>query len=154
MITDVIIWLITTLTIMAATTQNKFISINAPAYEWAAKMFTFALLWFSPLAWKIAIITVFIGLDTIMGIVAAYKMGEQISSSKLRKGFIPKAIGYSVMVTGCYFIDNAIFDVHATYLAVMFVAFAEMKSMDENLKKITGFSLWDKITKSIDKNKQ
>jgi len=147
-----IVWLITITTIMAAH-GTKFISMRSPVEEWVIKMFAFAVIWFTPLAGKIAIVTVFIILDTIMGVVAAQKTGEPISSRKLRQGFIPKAIGYSVMVTGCYFIDNCVYDIHATYLGVMFVSFAEMKSMDENLKKITGYSLWDKIIETISKKK-
>lgn len=146
------LWMAALITyVMQTNTSNKFISMSSPVEEWAVKMLAFALIWFTPLAGKIAIVTVFIVLDTIMGVVAAHKLGEEVSSRKLRQGFVPKAIGYAVMVTGCYFIDNTVYDVHATYLGVMFVSFAEMKSMDENLKKITGFSIWDKVLDFIKK---
>ena len=128
-----------------ATSTSKFISINSPIEEWIAKVGIFFVVWISPLALKIGIVTAFITLDTIMGVVAAYKSGEEVSSRKLRQGFIPKAIGYATMVAATYLIDTEVYNINASFLAVMFVAFAEMKSMDENFKKITGYSIWSKI---------
>lgn len=131
----------------------KAISINNDSTEkLITKFLAFALLWLSPLAIQIFIVTVFIILDTIMGVVAAKKQGEEITSKKLRQGFIPKAIGYAVMITACRVLDTEVYFINAENLGVGFVAFAEMKSIDENLKKITGFSVWDKILEVI-KNK-
>ena len=117
-----------------------------------AKFFSFAVLWFSPLFIKMVVVTSLIILDTIMGVVAAKKQGQEITSKKLREGMIPKAIGYAVMVSACHIIDTEVYFINAASLSVMFVAFAEMKSMDENFKKITGFSVWEKLLKHLNKS--
>lgn len=98
--------------------------------------------YFYPTAGFLLLVGFFVMADTITGVMAAWKIGEQITSRKLR-ACIPKYIVYGVAVLVAHVLQREFFlEFPAMKLIAGFIAYSELMSIDENIQKISGVSLF------------
>lgn len=100
--------------------------------------------------------------DTIIGIIKAKKLKQDITSRKL-SNVISKMFLYEGAVVLLYVIDkfilgdiiNLFFSIQflATKLAAMTMIMIELKSINENYKSIVGYSMWDKFKELLTRAK-
>jgi len=122
-----------------------------------------ALAFFAPVAGIMYAVGGFIVLDTLLGIMAAKKIGEKIESKKLSK-VVWKMLMYQAVTITFFVMDVHIVGdllgavVNTPYVLTKTVGVAliaiEFKSIDENIEKMTGTTLlkrlYDLITKGKD----
>lgn len=100
---------------------------------------------FAPTAVFLLIVGFFIVCDMITGIIAANARKERIHSRKLSRT-VSKFIAYSVGILVAHVVNKMFFpEFPAMQLMSGFIAFIEIKSIDENIKDITGYSLFKGI---------
>ncbi|MDW8347253.1 MAG: phage holin family protein [Bacteroidia bacterium] len=80
--------------------------------------------------------------DTITGIIAAYKRGEEINSTGFKKTII-KLFLYNLVIILAFLIEKFIFDEFIPFVKIgaMVIALTEFKSVIENFESITGIQL-------------
>ncbi len=114
-----------------------------------------ALAWlfifFSPATPFILLVGFFVVADTITGVAAAKNREETITSKKFRRA-VSKYIVYGVAVLVAHVIQTQFFpDFPALKLIAGFIAYSELMSIDENIKDITGVSLFTYFIKKLKK---
>jgi phage-related holin len=86
-------------------------------------------------------------IDFITGMVAAYKRGEAITSRKMRPT-ITKGMGYMLAILAAHiFQKHFLPTIEVMKIVSGLIAFIELKSLDENLKDMTGKSLFKQFFK-------
>lgn len=120
------------------------------------------LAFFAPVAGIVYAVGAFIMLDTLLGIMAANKMGEKIESKKLSK-VVWKMLMYQAVILTFFVMDvNIVGDllgsiVNTPYVLTKTVGVAliaiEFKSIDENIEKMTGTTLLKRLYDVISKGK-
>lgn len=123
---------------------------NHPAIAWFDALWIKASLlflsYFTPIAEMIHVMLIFLSLDTISGIWAAVRCSERLQSSLLRRTVF-KFIWYSVAVMSAWMMEKT-FSLSWTHLASVvagFVCMVELKSIFENISRITGEPVFLKI---------
>jgi len=118
--------------------KHKLINILEVSAIWL-------LTYFSPIIGVLFGIGVLVVIDFITGIMAANKRGEAIRSNKM-KPTITKGIVYMfAIIVAHVFEKNFSFGYDAVKVVGGLIALIELKSFDENIKDITGSSLFKKI---------
>jgi phage-related holin len=117
---------------------------------------------FAPVAGIMYAIGAFILLDTLLGIMAAQKMGEKIESKKLSK-VVWKMLMYQAVTISFFVMDVHIVGdllgtlINTPYVLTKTVGVAliaiEFKSIDENIEKMTGTTLLKRLYDLIAKGK-
>jgi len=104
----------------------------------------------SPVAPLLLTIGFLIGMDFIFGIYRAHKTGEVITSRKMGNT-ISKIVLYNIMVLSVYLLDHYILNtgLGLEKIAASLIGIVELRSLDESFVKIYGWSIYDKINKSI-----
>ena len=120
------------------------------------------LAFFAPVAGIVYAVGAFIMLDTLLGIMAANKMGEKIESKKLSK-VVWKMLMYQAVILTFFVMDvNIVGDllgsvVNTPYVLTKTVGVGliaiEFKSIDENIEKMTGTTLLKRLYDVIAKGK-
>ena len=109
------------------------------------------VVYFQPTFKFIFLVGFFVVMDTITGLAGAYKKEEPITSKKFRSIF-PKFIVYGVAVLVAHVIQNQFFpDFPAMKIIASFVGYSELVSIDENIQKITGVSVFKFFIKKLKK---
>jgi phage-related holin len=86
-------------------------------------------------------------IDFVTGMVAAYKRGEAITSRKMRPT-ITKGMGYMLAILAAHiFQKHFLPTIEVMKIVSGLIAFIELKSLDENLKDMTGKSLFKQFFK-------
>lgn len=119
------------------------------------KYLVYAMSWmviyFSPSFAFILLVGFFVVADTITGVAAASHRNEPITSKRMRQA-VPKYIVYGIGVLVAHVIQKEFFpDFPALKLISGFIAYSELMSIDENIKDITGISLFKNIIKKFKK---
>lgn len=110
---------------------------------------TYLISFFTPLAWWLVAVGLFVAADFITGILKAKKQKEEIKSKKMFNT-VTKFVAYGIAIIVSHSLSLLFFpDFPAVKLIAGFVAFIEVKSLDENIKGITGFSLFGDILKMM-----
>jgi len=118
--------------------KSKFVSILEITAIW---LFTY----FAPIFGVMFGIGLLVVIDFITGIMAAKKRGETIRSNKM-KPTISKGIIYMfAIIVAHIFEKNFSLGYDAVKIVGGLIALIELKSFDENIKDITGKSLFKKI---------
>ena len=121
--------------------------INIPI--WAKAMFAAVIAFFMPIVPAMILVGIFILADTVTGIWAAVKRGEEITSRKM-SSIITKAFLYQGALLLAYGLDVVLLGGSGIFIAVEYIMskllmlaiiFIEVKSIDENIVKISGTSL-------------
>jgi len=90
---------------------------------------------------------VLVAIDHFTGLKSAKKAGEKITSEKMRRS-IDKGLVYMLFIIAAHVIDIFFlrFPVSPiSYIAALAVARVEFFSIDENVNKLTGVSIWKNI---------
>lgn len=105
--------------------------------------------YFSPTFPMILSIGFFIACDTITGLVAATRNKEKIESKKLRDGVF-KFIQYGIAVLVAHVIETLFVPQFPTMKVISgFLAYIELKSMNENIEKSHGINVFKLILKKL-----
>jgi phage-related holin len=117
------------------------------------KFLLFLSIYFAPVLASMAAIGVFIIVDFISGLMVAYRTGESITSKKMRDT-IGKSVAYMLAIlVGQIFELQFLSAVPVMKIIALFIASAELKSIYENLGKITGLDSWTLIKGYLSQNK-
>jgi phage-related holin len=112
-------------------------------------MITYLISFFTPIGWWLVAIGFFVIADFITGMLKAKKSGNKIESKKMFRT-IPKFIGYGLGIIVAHVITLLFFpEFPSVKLMAGFIAFIEVKSIDENIKELTGHSLFGDIIKML-----
>jgi len=116
------------------------------------KYFLLAVIWmaefFQPTGKFVLIVGFFVIADTITGVIVA-KRNNDYNSRELRR-VISKFIAYGVGVLVSFVIQIIFFpDFPAMKLVSGLIAYIELVSIDENIRAITGASLFKTFTKML-----
>jgi hypothetical protein len=90
--------------------------------------------------------------DFLFGIYRANKQGEKITSRKMSKS-IAKILFYNIVILLLYYTNIYIFETGLPLekLGAGLICLVELRSIDESWQLIFGYSLWDKISSSIER---
>jgi phage-related holin len=103
--------------------------------------------YFSPTFSVLMGISFLVLIDFITGMVAAHKRGEPITSRKMRPT-ITKGMGYMLAILAAHiFQKHFLPTIEVMKIVSGLIAFIELKSLDENLKDMTGKSLFKQFFK-------
>lgn len=83
--------------------------------------------------------------DTFLGVWAAMKRGEKISSGRLRDMVTKMLVYQTVIITGFFVQTHMVPEIPFTKLAAAAIAFVEIKSLYENASVILGKPLFSEI---------
>lgn len=109
------------------------------------------VVYFQPVYSVLLLVGFFVTMDTIAAMTAAMKNGEPITSRKFRAVF-PKFIIYGVAVLVSHVIQRQFFlDFPATKIIAGYIVYSELLSIDENIEKITGYSMFRFFIKMLKK---
>lgn len=121
------------------------------------------LTFFVPIQPLLLLIIAFIITDTALGLYRSYKNKIAITSDRF-SNIISKFFLYNGAVILSYLLDVFIlgeftqFIIEIQYLftkiVTLTIIFAEMKSIDENFKDITGLHLWDTFKQMVKRTKE
>lgn len=109
----------------------------------------FLLAIFLPVGKYAFLASLFVLGDLVTGILAALKRGEPFSPKKLLDS-LTKLLAYWVFILIASAIEQQfIKEFPCIQMIILFVAYIELKSIDENAKDITGHSIFSSIIKLI-----
>ena len=123
------------------------------------KSFIFAIAsFFLPIKPLLLVVGLFICCDTVLGVWAAHKRGEKITSRKLGQ-IIPKMILYQSSIVVGFILETYLLGEFITYfvdipnlitkLIAMVLVFVESLSINENFENITGKNLFNEFKRMI-----
>lgn len=117
--------------------------------NWITNKLTIMLAWltiyFAPVYPLIAAIGFFVFADFVTGIQASRKRGEKITSRKMKSTVI-KFGAYGIAVVTSFLIEKYFLDgLPALKIIAGLIAFIEVKSINENIKDITGMDLFGEV---------
>lgn len=123
---------------------------------WITNKLTIILAWitiyFAPVYPLIAAIGFFVFADFVTGIKAARKRGEAIQSRKM-KTTVVKFGSYAIAIISSFLIEKLFLQgIAALKIIAGLVAFIEVKSINENMKDITGTDIFGEILKRFPKH--
>ena len=113
-------------------------------YSWLVVMWLVS--YFTPIFPLMFSIGLLIMLDFFTGIQKARKLGEEITSKKMRPT-ITKGLGYMASILAAHVFEHVVPGLETTKIVTGLIAVIELKSLDENLRVITGKSLFKQFTK-------
>lgn len=106
--------------------------------------------WFSPIYYDIVFVCILVGADTITGVMKAGKEDVKNIWSRKMFGFVPKLIFYFVLIISAQacllYVEPKI---PFTKLALIGIAFIEVKSIDENFEELFGYSFLNKVLDGV-----
>lgn len=114
------------------------------------QFFVMIIAYFTPVREIIHVMLIFLAIDTISGIWASLKAREKFESKKLRKT-INKFLWYTIAVMLAWMMERT-FSLNWTYLTNIiggFICFVELKSIFENITRITDEPVFLKLSKII-----
>lgn len=107
--------------------------------------------YFQPTYSILLLVGFFVTMDTIAAMAAAVKHGEPITSRKFRAVF-PKFIVYGIAVLVAHVLQKEFFpDFPAIKIIAGYIVYSELLSIDENIEKITGQSMFRFFIKMLKK---
>lgn len=114
---------------------------------------TYVVSFFAPITLWIVAIGFFVFADFVTGLLKAKRNGYKIESKKMFRS-IPKFVAYGIAVIIAQIL-MVIFEIDfpAVKLVTGFIAFIEIKSIDENIEAITGHSLFGDIIDRLNPKK-
>ncbi len=122
--------------------------------EYIFLFMTWLFAYFAPIVPFILMVGCFIISDTITAIIAVVKkQGWQGVKSRRLRDTVFKFTAYSIGLLSAYTFQVKFFiDFPALKLIAGYIAMSELKSIDENIAKITGHSLFSSLIKQFKKS--
>lgn len=109
------------------------------------------LAYFSSVAALVQIVLIFVALDFISGVYASYRTKQNFVSHRLRKT-IEKFVFYSISIIIAFMFQLEFASwCNLAQIIAGFIAGTELLSIYENVTKITGLNLKDKVKEYISK---
>jgi hypothetical protein len=92
--------------------------------------------------------------DFVFGIYRAFKNGEIITSRKM-SNTLPKILMYNVVIVALFLSNTYILETGLPLekIGAGLICLVELRSIDESWNIIFGWSLWDKVAKSLNRGK-
>lgn len=134
--------------------MNKFFNIEWHAV--GASVLAYVTSFFSPIAPFLVLIMILVAADLVTGIHAAKARGEPVRSFGIRRTIGKVAMYWIVVISSQlvvlmseimaeqYNVSQLNVD-FLTYIVVVLIAYAEYKSVVENVEKGTGITIWSFI---------
>ena len=118
--------------------------------QWVATALAWIVLFTRPAYDSMMAVLVLVCVDLAVGIWAAKKRGEPITSYGFRRSITTKIAPYQVAVLLGYYVDKE-FSLGIPLMKAIagFIAVAELKSIFENLGQITGLDFWTAIKEKL-----
>ena len=119
-------------------------------------LITFLVTYFTPIGPALLAMGCIIGIDLILGLMAARKNGIKITSNKMSQTLI-KALVYMLLIIASFIITTTLAAwLPLVQITLSFLAIVEFTSLAENFQKITGLPfvkyLRDKINNNMKKH--
>lgn len=91
-----------------------------------------------------------VAVDFVFGIYKAWKTKQEITSRKM-SNTITKLLLYNLVVITVWALEKNIIgsDIPITKIVAGMICLVEFKSIDETFKLLFGFSIWEKMKKSL-----
>jgi len=126
---------------------------NIPLAEGAWSKLAIAFVsYFTPVSEMIHVMLIFLAIDTISGVWASVKEGHPFQSNRLRTT-VYKFIWYTVAVMAAWMMEHT-FRIEWSHLASIvggFICFVELKSIFENISRITGDPIFVRLLRTLRK---
>jgi phage-related holin len=119
-------------------------------HSFLTKIAILVIAYFTPIAEMVHVMLIFLALDMISGIWASVKAGQKIKSHKLRQT-VYKFLWYTIAVMTSWMMEKT-FNLSLLNLACVtagFICFVELKSIFENITRITGDPVFMRILKTF-----
>lgn len=117
--------------------------------HWIFECAVFLAVYFSAVLPSLLAITFFVICDTITGTIASVRLGEPFTSRRLRDSFT-KLLGYGIgILVALVFERQFMPDIAAVKMIAAFLAYIELKSINENIEKLTGKNIFNSVIKTI-----
>jgi phage-related holin len=118
-------------------------------FNFLGKLFGVLIAYFSPIQALFHVILFFIVVDWITGVYSSYKCNVQITSFKLR-ATIEKFVFYNIAVMITFvFQKELFFNFNLANIVAGYIAVTELKSIFENIFKITKLDILSAILQSF-----
>lgn len=109
------------------------------------KLFLSALAYFSDLQPMVYAVLAFVFIDLLTGLYASWILKIPIQSSRLRKT-VEKFVFYIIAIVCANVLEKEFLDfANIDRIVAAFIALTEVKSIFENITKITGLKIFDAI---------
>lgn len=106
--------------------------------------------YFLPIASFIKLSAILVAADWLTGILASVINGVPLTSVRMKRTVI-KITGYSIALIVAHEVSLTLLNgFQATYFATFYIASTELKSLDENMEKLFGFSILGFLSKQVD----
>lgn len=106
--------------------------------SWVIQLTLVLITFFTPILTAMIAVGLLISIDTILGVLAARKNGESVTSKKFGR-IITKALVYELLVIASHLTQVYLFPiVPFVNITLGFLAITEFLSIGENVSKITG----------------
>ncbi len=115
-----------------------------------SKIIILFIAYFAPIAAMVHVMLIFLALDTISGIWASLREGHKLESHKLRKT-VYKFLWYTIAVMSSWMMEHT-YKLSWTNLSCLiagFICFVELKSIFENITRITNEPIFTRILKLL-----
>lgn len=133
--------------------KEKFSLIITKIFALLQTAISWILIYFSPTFGMVMCIGFFVSVDFVTGILAARKLGEPITSSKMRLT-IGKFAAYGIGVLTAHVMErHFIPDFPAMKVVAGLISYIEVKSLNENIEKITGHNIFKSVLGKFNPNK-
>jgi len=117
--------------------------------ELLSTLVAFVFLFLAPIKDYVYLVFGLIILDFITGSYASYRDGEHFTAKKMRRT-IEKFFFYSIAIISAYILQKIIDDgIECPRIVALFIGATELKSIYENISRITGVSVFKVIWTSI-----
>jgi len=103
------------------------------------------ILWLQPISVYINLVIVLIGIDLFTGVYASYKEGQKITARKMGKT-LEKFLFYTIAIIAAYILQRIANDGDLLpRIVALYIGAIELKSIFENIKRITGNGMFDML---------
>lgn len=125
--------------------QNIAQWLQAHHMGWVIKLVAWAAVFATPVHDSLVAVAALVVADLVAGIAAAKKSGAKITSYGLRRTIV-KILGYEMAVICSWIVERTFLPgIPLVKAAAGFIAVTELKSVLENLTKVTGLDVWANV---------
>jgi hypothetical protein len=125
-------------------------TLSAHLPKWAAPFILAGLAWLAPIHALMGLVGLLIGIDFVLGILAAHKRGEPLTSKAMGRT-IYKVAGYQLAVITGFALESLVpGSLPIAKLCASVIGLTEAKSIVESVKDLTGTDLKGLISKVSD----
>jgi Bacteriophage holin family len=122
--------------------------------KWLAPLVLAALAWLAPIHALLGLVGLLISIDFVLGIAAAVKKGEAITSKAMSRT-VYKALGYQLAVITGFALESLVpGGIPVAKLCASAIGLVEAKSICESVQVLTGLNLKGILAKAAEAGRQ